>query len=187
MRGLTRDGKSIGRVSNLPQQSSTRCIKSLRSRYYNRRVRGVRKYNPQKWWQEVKRFTGQSTRPSRSMPWQRIYLMVTWAVCLAILISLCRVCRMIRTLGANIRFLMLVMHAHADECIIDRFDVESKLSRIDSHKSSGPDELLNWFLNVIQAEPVVHWQVGSSPHLKQARCNKDNMAARKVNQPLTKL
>jgi len=35
----------------------------LRSRYYKRRIRVLRQCDPQKWWQEVKRFTGQSTRP----------------------------------------------------------------------------------------------------------------------------
>ena len=33
-----------------------------------------------------------------------------------------------------------------DEYIIDPFEIESKLSRIDSHKSRGLDELPNWFL-----------------------------------------
>jgi len=43
------------------------------------------------------------------------------------------------------------------EYIIDPFEVESKLSRIDVHRSSGPDELPNWFLkefSVFLAEPV---------------------------------
>ena len=44
-----------------------------------------------------------------------------------------------------------------DEYIIDIFEVESKLSRIDQHKSSGPDALPNWFMkkfSVFLAEPV---------------------------------
>jgi hypothetical protein len=41
-----------------------RAVLCLRSRYYVRRVQGLRQSNPRKWWQEVKRFTGQSTRPS---------------------------------------------------------------------------------------------------------------------------
>jgi hypothetical protein len=47
--------------------------------------------------------------------------------------------------------------ASPDEYIIDPFEVESKLSRINSHKSNGPDELPNWFLkefSVFLAEPV---------------------------------
>jgi len=43
------------------------------------------------------------------------------------------------------------------ENIIDPFEVESKLSRIDALKSSGPDELPNWFLrdfSVFIVEPV---------------------------------
>jgi hypothetical protein len=36
----------------------------LRSRYYKQCVKNLRQCNPRKWWQEIKRFTGQFTRPS---------------------------------------------------------------------------------------------------------------------------
>jgi len=50
-----------------------------------------------------------------------------------------------------------VSDARPLECIIDPFEVESKLSRIDARKSSGPGELPNWFLkefSAFLAEPV---------------------------------
>jgi len=70
-----------------------------------------------------------------------------------ILISSCGVCQMIWSYSTLIGFLKLVMHAQMNIVL----KVESKLSRIDSHESSGPDELPNWFLkefSVFWAEPV---------------------------------
>jgi len=61
MRGLTKDGREEYRTYCSRVKRAVLC---LRSRYYNGRVQGSRQCNPQKWWQEVKRFTGQSTQPS---------------------------------------------------------------------------------------------------------------------------
>jgi hypothetical protein len=50
-----------------------------------------------------------------------------------------------------------VSDACPSEYIIEPFEVEYKLSRIDAHKSGGPDEPPNWFLkefSVFLAEPV---------------------------------
>ena len=63
MRGLTRDGKNIEFTAT--KFNEPFCVYGVDTlNTSNRRVQGLRQCNPRKWWQEVKRFTGQSTRLS---------------------------------------------------------------------------------------------------------------------------
>ena len=127
----------------------------LRKQYYKRRVQDLRQCNPRKWWQEVKRFTGQSTRPSLSSMATNSYhgdlsLMANDINCF------------LQSVSADLKPLDVDLIPEIDavcptEFIIEPYEVEAKLSRIDTHKSNGPDELPNWFLkefSVFLAEPV---------------------------------
>ena len=132
-----------------------RAVLFLRSRYYNRRVQGLRQSNPRKWWQEVKRFTGQSTRPSFDAMATDLFDGDLIRMANNINIFMQSVSNDLKPLDVNL--IPDACDACPDEYIIDPFEVESKLSRINSHKSNGPDELPNWFLkefSVFLAEPV---------------------------------
>jgi len=104
---------------------------------------------------EVKRFTGQSTRPSLDAMETDLFDG-----------DVTRMANNIKTFMQNVSADLKpldtdLIHDVSDACpleyIIDPLEIESKLSRIYERKSSGPDELPNWYLkelSVFLAEPV---------------------------------
>jgi len=91
-------------------------------------------------WQEVKRFTGQSTRPSLDAIVNDLFDGNFTRMADNINTFMQSVSADLKPLDTDL--IPDVSDACPLKYIIDPFEVESKLSRIDARKSSGPDELL---------------------------------------------
>ncbi|MFM2293543.1 MAG: hypothetical protein RIS29_3356, partial [Bacteroidota bacterium] len=133
-----------------------RCARNLRNKYYQRHINNLRNSNPKQWWQNIKKLTGQKE--------------TTPKYCIAMADELCN--GNVQQLTNNINdFLQSVSDDLAplspdlippishcpDEFIIEPYTVERRLSKINSNKSGGPDDIPNWFLrdsSVWLAEPV---------------------------------
>lgn len=132
-----------------------RAARTLRLKYYRRQAQGIRKCNPRKWWQEVKRITNQSTSHPLDAMAEDLFDGDS-----------CRLANEINVFMQSVSSDLEAINPHLfqntedacpDEYIIDPYVVERKLSKIDPHKSSGPDDIPNWFLkefSVWLAEPV---------------------------------
>ena len=90
---------------------------------------------PTKWWQEVKHFTGQSTRPSFDATATDLFDGDLSRMDNNFNIFMQSVSSDLKPLDANL--IPDACNACPDEYIIDPFEVESKLSRNVAHKSSG--------------------------------------------------
>ena len=133
-----------------------RMATKLKANYYKRCSEGLRNSNPRNWWQHIKRLTNQSSRNDH-------------------LNTLADnqfdgdINRMADGINAFLQSVSADLLPISEELfppaapftpfdfIIHPYQVERKLAMIDPHKSSGPDEIPNWFFkefSVWLAEPV---------------------------------
>ena len=133
-----------------------RLSKQLRRQYYTKSIEGLKSTNPHTWWQEIKKLTGQITRPelqvlANSMAGGDVQL-------LADMIN-----ASLQQVSKDLTPLSPILSAEFDDSVqkyvIEPWTVFDKLSRINVHKSPGPDGIPNWFLRDFAfavAEPVCH-------------------------------
>jgi Reverse transcriptase (RNA-dependent DNA polymerase) len=134
-----------------------RTAKRLKHAYCSRAVHGVRKSNPRTWWRNVNRLTGQ--RKDHSLK------NIADSNCNGDLLLLAnKINTFLHSVSSDLQPL------HADQCIpdterlesdidftIEPYSVERRLSLIDVHKASGPDNIPNWFFrdfSIWLAEPL---------------------------------
>lgn len=127
----------------------------LKSRYYNRCVRSLRQSGAKNWWRGVKKLTGQSTQcPLNTMADN---------LCNGKKSDLANdINKFFYSVSADLDALDPDMAPDApdvcpEEFIIEPYEVERKLSSINVHKSSGPDDLPNWIWRDFSpwlAEPI---------------------------------
>jgi hypothetical protein len=132
-----------------------RAARSLRAKYYRRQAQGIRKCNPRKWWQEVKRITNQSTSQPLDAMAEDLFDGDSCRLANEINVFMQSVSSDLDVIDPDL--FQNTDDACPDEFIIDPYAVERKLSKIDAHKSSGPDDIPNWFLkefSVWLAEPL---------------------------------
>jgi hypothetical protein len=133
-----------------------RLSKQLRTQFYHERIIGLRASSPHDWWRETKRLTGQQAKP-------QLQSMIN------------------ETAGGDIQLFAELINSSLhqvscdlsplpNECLYESTDVPPEftihpeevynaLSRINSHKSPGPDDIPNWFLKdfaFVIADPVCH-------------------------------
>ena len=122
------------------RNSVQRMVRNLRSRYYKRCVNSLRNAGPRKWWQAVKRLTGESqhsplTRLSGDANTQELIGNINNAF---------------HAVSADLLPLDLSLIPVVDDCsyeeyIIEPYQVKLKLANLNPYKSSGPGDLPNWF------------------------------------------
>jgi len=131
-----------------------RAARSLRAKYYRRQAQGIRKCNPRKWWQEVKRITNQSaSHPLDAMA--DLFDGDTCRLANEINVFMQSVSSDLKAINPDL--LPKPDDVCPDEFIIEPYAVERKLSKVDARKSSGPDDIPNWFIkefSVWLAEPL---------------------------------
>ena len=131
-----------------------RAAKFLKQKYYERRIQRLRKTDPCKWWREVKKITGQSTRLPLEQMAENLCGGDIGQLCNDINMSLCSVSDDLQPLLPE---LIPSVQTCPAEYVIYPHEVELKLSRLEAFKAGGPDEIPNWFLrdfSVWLAEPI---------------------------------
>ena len=118
----------------------------LRRKYYARKVNGLRESNPRNWWRSIKQITGLQTKSSQPLCELANQLHGGDVQALADNISL-----IFQQVADDLPPLSTGSSPprsdyYQNEFIIDQVAVETKLSRINIHKSPGPDGLPNWVL-----------------------------------------
>jgi len=132
-----------------------RAASFLRTNYYRKRAQGLRKCKPRNWWQEIKRFTGQSSRHPLGAMASEQFDDDTNRMANDINIFLQSVSSDLKSLDGDL--IPDITANCPDEYIIHPFEVERRLASVDAHKPCGPDEIPNWFLrefSVWLAEPI---------------------------------
>ena len=135
-----------------------RMSKQLRRKYYEKRVLPFFELNNVKWWHEIKKFTGQSSKT---------FLNSLADKCTEG--NLQRLAEMINETFANwssdlnplpSNYEELNLHLNTDELkTIQPYEVFNYLSKINIRKSGGPDDIPNWILRDFAfalADPVSH-------------------------------
>ena len=123
-----------------------RMSRTLRRKYYARKLEGLRHSDPRTWWRSVKLITGQSVNTTQPLIGLANQLYDGNVHALADSVN-----RFFQGVAADLRplddsSLPPPPDAVPDELIIDLADVERKLSRVKVHKAPGPDGLPNWLL-----------------------------------------
>ena len=134
--------------------------KKLRKRFYDKRIKGLRNCNSHNWWRETKRLTGQTERSELQSLMNTVADGEARSFAEMINHSLQQVSRDLTPLSpacwpASSTFDETSCITH----IIEPFEVFNKLSRINVHKSPGPDGIPNWFLRDFAfaiSEPICH-------------------------------
>ena len=133
-----------------------RLSKRLRKQFYDKRIRGLRNCNPRDWWRETKKLTGLATKPELLSLINTVADGDTQLFADLINSSLQQVSSDLSPLPPECS---IEVNDAANEYVIEPFEVFNKLSRIDIHKSPGPDGIPNWFLRDFAfaiSEPVCH-------------------------------
>ena len=168
---LVGNGSEYRRLRNKVQ----RTIKNLKNKYYNKFISGLRQNNPRKWWQNVKKLTGQSYQcpltglANTHCNGDMLTLVNDINVCLRdvssdlsplVSSSSCIFREDDSTAVPDVNetcFESINEDDFTDNYIIEPFIVERKLSQINIYKSNGPDNVPNWFFrdfSVWLAEPI---------------------------------
>jgi hypothetical protein len=133
-----------------------RLSKQLRRQYYTRGIQDLQRSNPHTWWREIKKLIGQTVRPelqalTNSMAGGDAQLLAEM-----INASLQQVSRDLAPLSPTFP---IEVDESVSEYVIQPWTVFERLSRINVHKSPGPDGIPNWVLRDFAfavAEPVCH-------------------------------
>lgn len=136
-----------------------RTVKLLKSNYYNKCISNLRNGNPRKWWTNIKKLTGQASQCTLTG--------LANNVCNGDMSTLVNgINNHLQSVSADLVPLLFNANivydtdsdsGYLDSYIIEPCEVERRLSSIDIHKSSGPDNIPNWFLrdfSVWLAEPL---------------------------------
>jgi len=120
--------------------------RTLRRKYYARKMEGLRVSNPRNWWRSVKMMMGQTIDTSQPLNGLANQLQDGDVQALADNIN-----RFFQGVAADLNPLddnstPPPSEVVPDEFIISLVDVERKLSRVNVHKAPGPDGLPNWLL-----------------------------------------
>jgi len=123
-----------------------RMSRTLRRKYYARKLEGLRGTNPRTWWRSVKLITGQTVNTTQPLTGLANQLYDGDVRALADGVN-----RFFQGVAADLSPLddssmPPPPDAVPDEFIISLADVERKLSRVKVHKAPGPDGLPNWLL-----------------------------------------
>jgi len=123
-----------------------RLAPQLRRKYYSRKVRGLREGDPHNWWRSIKQITSFQSKSAHPLLGLANQLHDGDILALANNISLFfkHVADDLPPLSTD--FTPPIPDHYHSEFIIDRGEVEMKLSRIHIHKAPGPDGLPNWVL-----------------------------------------
>lgn len=116
---------------------------SLRRRFCQKRIEGLRRCNSSNWWRETKRLTGQADKSDLTG--------LANSECEGDMQLLADVVNgSLQEVSADLQPLMINNFATCDtvpsQYTIFPEEVYNKLSRINTHKAPGPDGLPNWFL-----------------------------------------
>jgi hypothetical protein len=148
------------KLYNQLRNQVNRLSKRLRKQYYDKHIKSLHDCNSYNWWRQMKKLTGQSSKP------ELISLINTVAdgntQILAELIN-----GSLQQVSNDLSPLPPVWPVVANETtscvankfIIEQYEVFNKLSRINIHKSPGPDGIPNWFLRDFAfaiTEPICH-------------------------------
>jgi hypothetical protein len=122
-----------------------RAARYLRSKYYNYRVKALKYSDSHRWWREIKCMTGQGTNPCP---------LTTLAnnECGGNMTSLAaKINLFFADVSKDLQPLSPVYNCidsseNLSDYVIYPYEVERKLSRVNVHKSSGPDNIPNWIL-----------------------------------------
>jgi len=120
-----------------------RLSRSLRQNYYHKRVQNLRRCNASNWWRETKRLTGQSNKSDLSG--------LADSVCDGDVQQLTNIInKSLQQVSADLQPLTTNDFAMCDsipcQYTIYPEEVYDKLSRINTRKAPGPDQLPNWIL-----------------------------------------
>ena len=123
-----------------------RATRTLRRKFYARKMEGLRASNPRNWWRSVKMLTGQAVNNSQPLTGLANQLHGGDVQALADSIN-----SFFQGVAADLSPLNDNCVPPPPEVVPDEFiisveDVERKLSQINVHKAPGPDGLPNWLL-----------------------------------------
>jgi hypothetical protein len=116
---------------------------SLRKQFYSRKIESLHSADPRSWWKKTKQFL----YDKQSNPLQHLE-QPNADQSLADVINdfFISVSAHIPPFDKDLLTGLTADHNHTDQYIIEPSEVERRLSRINIHKSSGPDGLPNWLL-----------------------------------------
>ena len=136
-----------------------RMARNLKISYYNKCIRNMKNMDPRKWWSSVKKITGQSNS-------QHPLSVIAENVCNNDMKALSeRINQFLKSVSDDLE----PLSDNENDIFLDRDDdlsdqfviypwtVQDKLDKINIYKSSGPDEIPNWFLRDFSpwlAEPL---------------------------------
>jgi hypothetical protein len=117
--------------------------RTLRQRFYQKRIQGLRRCNASTWWRETKRLTGQSSKPD--------LMGLANTQCDGDVEQLTNIInRSLQQVSADLQPLTTNTFASCDnvpcQYTIYPEEVYEQLTRINTRKAPGPDELPNWVL-----------------------------------------
>jgi hypothetical protein len=133
-----------------------RLSKQLRQHYYNKKLQNLRMCDSHHWWHEIKKLTGQTTRPELSSLANDVAGGDAQLLADLVNESLQQVSCDLRPLAPA--YSADTVDAGTEYCIIS-YEVFNKLSHINIYKSPGPDLTPNWFLRDFAfavSEPICH-------------------------------
>lgn len=139
-----------------------RMAKELKTKFYNRCIRDLRNSDPKKWWSNIKKITGHSSSTSSSSSLATIANNICnnemHILAETINNHLYSVSSDLDPLHPDDHmFFNSLIDDYSSTYIIDPSTVQRKLEHIDVYKSSGPDNVPNWFLrdfSIWLAEPI---------------------------------
>jgi len=137
------------------RNSVQREVRNLRRRYYKRCVSSLRNAGPRKWWQAVKRFTGES----QHNPLARLTAISSESNTQNLIDNVNNAFHAVSAdlLALDLSLIPVLGDCSYDDYIIEPFQVQRKLDNLNLYKAPGPDDLPNWFLrdfSVWLAEPL---------------------------------
>ena len=134
-----------------------RMSKTLRSQHYNSKMNQLRTSDPRNWWRETKKLTGQSTKPNLTILANMHTDGDMMELTQLINKTLQNVSSDLTPLSANDSIQIHDTMQNIESRSIQPWEVYHRLSRINIHKSTGPDNIPNWLLRDLAfalAEPI---------------------------------
>ena len=137
---------------NIYRSKVNRMGKHLRYTYYENKVADLKSTKPTKWWKDVKLFMGEKYVTSES-PMHDLANKICdgniQELTDKISSFLTSLCDHMPPLTIESQYAQLEIDCIPDQNIIDVIGVEQQLSKLNTGKSSGPDQLPTWILKAL--------------------------------------